>query len=112
VVQVVRLRKNGVISKSCLATSISGFEVQAVGLVALSEAGQSEAERRNFWALMVEDEAKQPNPWKPFILPFIIATLVAILIDFVAPQLGAFAWASAWIGIMFVLSVWNVVTKR
>ena len=61
---------------------------------------------------MPDDEPKQPNPWKPFIGPLIIATLVAFIIYKVAPEMGPFAWGSAWFGIMLVLSIWNVITKR
>ena len=41
--------------------------------------------------------------------PIIVATLLAALIAVFAPELGFFAWGSAWIGTFVVLTVWGVL---
>ncbi len=71
-----------------------------IGLVCLKELRDSR----------IMDERPPPS-MKHFIFPACFATLLAGAIVFFAPELGFFAWFSAWIGSFFVLSVWGVVTR-
>lgn len=48
---------------------------------------------------------------KAFVIPFTIATSVVAFMMYYAPQLGPFAYISAWMGIFFCLSVWGLVTS-
>lgn len=51
---------------------------------------------------------KSPPPLgKVIVFPLIIATVLAILIAVLAPELGPFAYVSAWIGTFGVLMVWG-----
>jgi len=44
---------------------------------------------------------------KVIVFPLVVATFLAVTIIVFAPQLGIFAWGSAWIGTFAVLMVWN-----
>jgi len=46
---------------------------------------------------------------KACVFPFCLATLVAGLILYFAPEVGAFAAMSAWIGIFVVLTIWGFI---
>lgn len=48
-----------------------------------------------------------PPLGKVIVFPLVVATLQAVAIIVFAPQLGIFAWGSAWIGTFAVLMVWN-----
>ncbi len=56
-------------------------------------------------------EKRQPPTFKVFIFPFVFATLLAGSIAYFAPQLGAMAWGSAWIGAFMMLGIWGLVTR-
>lgn len=48
-----------------------------------------------------------PPLGKIIVFPLIVATLLAALIAFTAPELGPIAYMSAWIGAFMVLLVWG-----
>lgn len=51
-----------------------------------------------------------PPLGKVIVFPLVVATFLAVAIVVFAPQLGVFAWGSAWIGTFAVLMVWNFLS--
>jgi|GEM_PF-696125 hypothetical protein len=50
-----------------------------------------------------------PPLGKVLPFPLIVATLLAVAIAVFAPELGPFAYVSAWIGAFMVLFVWFIL---
>ncbi len=50
-----------------------------------------------------------PPLGKVIIFPLFVATLLAVLIAVFAPQLGPFAYGSAWVGTFAVLTIWGIL---
>jgi hypothetical protein len=48
-----------------------------------------------------------PPLGKVIIFPLVVATLLAVLIAVLTPEVGPFAYVSAWIGTFAVLMVWG-----
>ena len=51
-----------------------------------------------------------PPLGKVIVFPLVVATFLAVAIVVFAPQLGVFAWGSAWIGTFAVLMVWSFLS--
>ncbi|OUW16998.1 MAG: hypothetical protein CBD18_05665 [Opitutales bacterium TMED158] len=52
---------------------------------------------------------RPPPLGKVLPFPLIVATLLAIAIAVFAPELGPFAYGSAWIGTFVVLFIWFIL---
>lgn len=65
-----------------------------------------------FWGFVLrfvamDNDPKKLNVFKVIVLPVIFATVLALVIRFVMPEIGWFPAVSAWIGTVLFMSIWG-----